>query len=75
MVLGFLVDLTIVYNQSLGSRPWFGNQVTGTAVMGVVSLLIFFKEASINTFLDLALDFFNLFLWSGIGTAAVRMDE
>ena len=36
--------------------------------MGVVCLLIFFKEASINTFLDLALHFFNLFLWSGIGT-------
>ena len=36
--------------------------------MGVVLLLIFFNEASINAFLDLALDFFNLFLWSGIGT-------
>ena len=36
--------------------------------MGVVPLLLFFIEASINTFLDLALDFFNLFLWSGIGT-------
>ena len=36
--------------------------------MGVVPLLIFLHEASINTFLDLALDFFNLFLWSGIGT-------
>ena len=36
--------------------------------MGVVSLLIFFNEASIYTFLDLALDSFNLFLWSGIGT-------
>ena len=36
--------------------------------MGVVPLLMFFNEASINTFLDLALDFFNLFLWSGIGT-------
>ena len=36
--------------------------------MGVVPLLIFVNEASINTFLDLALDFFNLFLWSGIGT-------
>ena len=36
--------------------------------MRVVPLLIFLHEASINTFLDLALDFFNLFLWSGIGT-------
>ena len=36
--------------------------------MRVVPLLIFFNEASINTFLDLALHFFNLFLWSGIGT-------
>ena len=36
--------------------------------MGVVPLFIFFNEASINTFLDLALDFFNLFLWSGIWT-------
>ena len=36
--------------------------------MGVVPLLIFFNEASVNTFLDPALDFFNLFLWSGIGT-------
>ena len=35
--------------------------------MGVVPLLIFLNEASINTFLDLALDFFKLFLWSGIG--------
>ena len=36
--------------------------------MGVVPFLIFFHEASINTFLDPALDFFNLFLWSGVGT-------
>ena len=36
--------------------------------MGVVPLLIFFNEASINRFLDLAHEFFNLFLWSGIGT-------
>ena len=36
--------------------------------MGVITLLIFFNEASINTFLDLALDFFNLFLWSRVGT-------
>ena len=36
--------------------------------MGVVPLLIFLYEPSINTFLDLAPDFFNLFLWSGIGT-------
>ena len=36
--------------------------------MGVVPLLILFNEASINTFLDLALDFFNRFLWSGIGS-------
>ena len=36
--------------------------------MGVVFLLILFNEASISRFLDLALDFFNLFLWSGIGT-------
>ena len=36
--------------------------------MGVVPLLIFLHEASINTFLDLPLNFFNLFLWSGIWT-------
>ena len=36
--------------------------------MGVVPFLIFLHEASINTFLDLALDLFNLFLWSGVGT-------
>ena len=36
--------------------------------MGLVPLFILFNEASINTFLDPALDFFNLFLWSGIGT-------
>ena len=36
--------------------------------MGVVPFLIVLREASINTFLDLALDFFNLFLWSGLGT-------
>ena len=36
--------------------------------MGVVPLVIFFNEASINTFLDLALDFFKLFMWSGTGT-------
>ena len=35
--------------------------------MGVVPVLIFLHETSINTFLDLALYFFNLFLWSGIG--------
>ena len=38
--------------------------------MGVVPLLIFLHEDSINTFLDLALNFFNLFLWSGIGTTS-----
>ena len=38
--------------------------------MGVVPLLIFLYKASINTFLDLALDFFHLFLWSGIGTTS-----
>ena len=36
--------------------------------MGVVPLLIFFNEASINTCLHLALNFFDLFLWSRIGT-------
>ena len=36
--------------------------------MGIVPFRIFLHEASINTFLDLAFDFFNLFLWSGIGT-------
>ena len=36
--------------------------------MGVVPFLILFHEASINTFLYLAPDFFNLFLWSGVGT-------
>ena len=36
--------------------------------MGVVPLLIFLHMASINTFLDLVLDFFILFLWSWIGT-------
>ena len=35
-------------------------------MVGVVPLLIFFNEASINIFLDVALDFFNLFLRSGI---------
>ena len=37
-------------------------------MIGVVPFLIFFHEASINTFLDLALDFFNLPLRSGVGT-------
>ena len=36
--------------------------------MGIVPVLILFNEVSINAFLDLALDFFNLFLRSGIGT-------
>ena len=36
-------------------------------MVGVVPLLIFLREASINTFLDLPLDFFNLFLRSGVG--------
>ena len=36
--------------------------------MGIVFQLILFNEASINAFLYLALDFFHLFLWSGIGT-------
>ena len=68
MVLGFLVDLTIVYNKTWSSRPWFSNKETGAAVMGIVPMFVLFNEASINAFLDLALDFFNLFLWSGIGT-------
>ena len=38
--------------------------------MGIVPFLIFFHEASINTFLDIALDSFNLFLRSGIGTTS-----
>ena len=37
-------------------------------MVGVVPLRGFFHEASINTFLDPALDFFNLFLRSGVGT-------
>ena len=69
-VWAFLVDLTIVNNQSHGSRSNFINQEAGTAVMGVVLLLIFFYEASVNIFLDLALDFLNLFLRSGIGTTS-----
>ena len=36
-------------------------------MVAVVCLLLFLNEASINTFLDLALDFVNLFLRSGIG--------
>ena len=36
--------------------------------MGVVPLLIFLHQASINLFLDEALDFFNLFLWGGVET-------
>ena len=66
--MGFLSDLTIVNNQLQGSRSRFSNQESRTAVVGVVPLLIFLYEASINTFLDLALDFFNLFLRSGVGT-------
>ena len=70
MVLGFLVHLTIVNNQSQGTRSWFSNQEAGTAVVGLVPLLMFLNEASINTFLDIALDFFNLFLRSGVGTTS-----
>ena len=70
MVLGFLVDLTMVNNQLQGSRSWFGDQEARTAVMGVVPLLIFLNQASINTFLDLALDFFNLFQRSRVGTTS-----
>ena len=39
-------------------------------MVGVVPLLIFLHKASINTFLDLALDFCNLFLRSGVGTTS-----
>ena len=39
-------------------------------MVGVVPLLIFLNEASITTFLDLALNFFNLFLRRGIGTTS-----
>ena len=39
-------------------------------MVGLVSLLILFNEAGINAFLDLALDFLNLFLRSGIGTTS-----
>ena len=38
--------------------------------MKVVPLLILFHEASVNAFLDLALDFLNSFLRSGIGTTS-----
>ena len=38
--------------------------------MGIVPMFILFNEASINAFLDLALDFFNLFLWSFRGSQA-----
>ena len=67
MVLGILIDLTILNNQSQGSRSRFNNQEARTAVIGVVPLVIFLYEPSINTFLDLALDFLNLFLRSGVG--------
>ena len=52
------------------SGSWFSNQEAGTAVVGVVPLLVFLNEASVNTFLDLALHFFNLFLRSGVGTTS-----
>ena len=39
-------------------------------MVGVVRLLLFFNEASIKTFLDLALNFVNLFLRGGIGTTS-----
>ena len=41
--------------------------------MGVLHLLIFLYDASINTFLDLALDFLNLFLRSGVGRRSHRV--
>ena len=66
--MGPLIHLTIVNNQSQGSRSRFSNQVTRAAVMGVVFLLIFLYEASINTFLYLALKFINLFLRSAVET-------
>ena len=39
-------------------------------MLGVVPLLIFLNDAGINTFLDLALDFFNLFLKRWLGTTS-----
>ena len=39
-------------------------------MVGLVSLRIFLQEASINTFLDLVLDFLDLFLRSGVGTTS-----
>ena len=41
-----------------------------TAVVGLVPLLILFNEAGISAFLDLALNFLNLFLRRGIGTTS-----
>ena len=38
--------------------------------MGVVPLPTLFNKVGINAFLDLALDFLNLFLRSGIGTTS-----
>ena len=38
--------------------------------MGLIPLLIFLYEASMNTFLELALNFFDLFLRSGVGTTS-----
>ena len=60
MALGFLVEITIVNNQLQGSQSWFSSQEAGTAVVGLMFLLIFTNGASIDTFLDLALDFFNV---------------
>ena len=38
--------------------------------MGVVPLVILFNQASINAFLEVTLNFLNLFLKSGIGTTS-----
>ena len=66
----FFFDLPVVNNQSQGSRSGFSNQETGTAVMRVITVLIFLHEASIHTLLYLTLNFLTLFLRSGVGTAS-----
>ena len=72
MVQDPLIDLLVVNNQSQGSGSGFNNQETWTAVIGVVPLLIFVHEASINTVLYLVLDFFNVFRGSGVATLVSR---
>ena len=68
MVLGLIIDLTIVNHQAHSSRARFSHKETRATVARVVPVFLFLDKASIFTFLGLALNHVDLFLWGGVRT-------